>query len=92
VDGEAVSQSRQRFFWWAGQIAFGFLSMGFLFMGIDTLVYAYHLKNPHEFIMYFFSSNLIILISAVGLLWPVFNIYRSIRPVTDKPNEEEDSS
>ena len=76
------------FFWWAGQIIIGLLSVFFLAFGIDTLIYAYRLKNPHEFIMYFFSSNLMILISAVGLLRPLMNIYRRFSSSVDRSGNE----
>jgi len=49
-------------------------------LGIDTLVAAYHLNNPHEFIMYFFASNLIILVSVVGILYAVLRLYCLLRP------------
>jgi len=43
-------------------------------MGIDNLIHAYSLTNPHMFIVYFFSSNLIILISFTGMLFSVLRI------------------
>jgi hypothetical protein len=38
------------------------------------------MKNPLEFIMYFFSSSLIILISMVGIIYPVFRIRATLKP------------
>ena len=55
-------------------ILLGFFSLFFLIFGIETLIGAFHLKNPLEFIMYFFSSNLMILVSIVGILYPIFQI------------------
>lgn len=53
---------------WGSHTLIGAFSVLFLLLGIDTLISAYHLKNPHEFVMYFFASNLMILISAVGII------------------------
>ncbi len=58
----------------------GAFSVLFLLLGIDTLVTAYHLNNPHEFIMYFFASNLMILVSAVGILYAGIRLYYLVRP------------
>lgn len=44
------------------------ISLFFLLFGIEVLFSAYRFKDPFEFIMTFFASNLIILISvALGL-------------------------
>lgn len=48
------------------------VSIFFLIFGISTLMSAYGLTNPIEFIAYFFSSSLIILISITGIIYPVF--------------------
>lgn len=53
---------------WGSHTLIGAFSVLFLLLGIDTLVSAYHLNNPHEFVMYFFASNLMILVSAVGII------------------------
>jgi len=66
--------------WWGKQIGIAVMSLFFLFLGIDTLFSAYRLNHPHEFVMLFFSSSLIILVSAVGLLWPLIRIYRHLKP------------
>ena len=49
----------------------------FLAFGIYLLVAAYSLKDPFNFVMTFFASNLIILISAALLLGFVVRIFRS---------------
>ena len=46
--------------------AFVVFSVFFLVFGIQILMASYGLKDPFAFIMTFFASNLIILISAVG--------------------------
>ena len=55
------------------------LSLFFLVFGIETLIGAFHLKNPLEFIMYFFSSSFMILVSLVGVLYPVFQVYSHLK-------------
>jgi hypothetical protein len=66
-------------FWWIRQIILVLLACFFLLFGIHLLISAYDLKNPFWFIMTFFSSNLIILISAVFLLGLVLHMW-SHRP------------
>ena len=51
-----------------GLIALGIVELFFLLFGVYLLVLAYHLTDPLSFIMTFFASNLVILISAVLLL------------------------
>ena len=65
---------------WGKNVLIAFLSLFFLAFGINTLINAYSTKNPLEFIMYFFSSSLIILISMVGIIYPVFRIRAILKP------------
>jgi hypothetical protein len=44
------------------------VSVFFLVFGIHLLVASYRLNDPFSFIMTFFASNLVILISAVGVI------------------------
>jgi len=44
-------------------------SVLFLFIGINTLIGSYDLKNPTEFVMYFFSASLLILVCIVGVIY-----------------------
>jgi hypothetical protein len=66
-------------FWWVRQailILVGFLFLGF---GILMLISAYKLKDPYSFIMAFFASNLMILISAtlvLGFVLRMVKVYR----------------
>jgi len=55
-------------FLWTRDIIFSLLSCFFLFFGIQVLIAAYDLKDPFSFIMTFFASNLIILISIALML------------------------
>ncbi len=76
-------------FWLAGQVAVGLLAAFFLAFGIGTLCGAYSLTNPHEFIMYFFSSSLMILVSGVLLLSPMINIYKCFTSFHGKKEKKE---
>jgi hypothetical protein len=53
--------------WWIMNTAAGVLSILFLVLGIDLCRASYNLAHPHHFILTFFASNFIILISAVFL-------------------------
>ena len=63
---------------WIKNSAIGFLSLFFLIMGIDLLMGAYALQNPFEFLLSFFASNLIILISAVGCIYVGITIWKQL--------------
>ena len=67
-------------FWWSRNILIAFFSLFFLVFGIQALMMAYSMNNPYEFIMYFFSSNLIILISIVGIIYPVLRMRTALKP------------
>lgn len=60
------------YFRWCKIIFILLFSVPFLVFGVETLMGAFQLKNPIEFIMYFFSSSLMILISLVGIIYAVF--------------------
>jgi len=61
--------------WWIKILSISCVSLFFLAFGIQTLLDAYSLTNPFEFLMYFFSSTLIILISIVGIIYPVLRVH-----------------
>jgi hypothetical protein len=65
--------------WWGKNGFIGILSLLFFIFGVETLMGAYSLNNPMEFIMYFFSSSLIILISLVGLIYPICRIHAFLK-------------
>ena len=68
------------FFWWIRQVILLLASCFFLFFGINLLILAYKLENPTWFIMTFFASNLIILISAtilIGIAYRMITSYRN---------------
>jgi hypothetical protein len=45
------------------------LSLVFLAIGINTLWGSFSLNNPYEFLMYFFSASLLILVCLVGIIY-----------------------
>lgn len=56
-------------------IAVLILSLFFLIIGINTLIGSYQLKNPFEFVMYFFSASLLILICLAGFIYFFFRTF-----------------
>lgn len=70
--------------WWFSQIILVVLSIFFIILGIDLLYTAYQLGEPFSFIMTFFASNFIILISATLLFSFVYKIVRYIRKTKQK--------
>ena len=61
--------------WWGKNILIAFCALFFLVFGIETLIGAFLLKNPLEFIMYFFSSSFMVLVSLAGILYPTFQVH-----------------
>ena len=77
-------------FWWVRQIFFVLLGVFFLLFGICLLISAYHLKSPFGFLMTFFSSNLIILISGTIVVGLVIRMMPSKRMLNkEKQNDIE---
>ena len=81
------------YLWWIWQSILVLLCSFFLVLGIQILIRSYQLNNPFYFMMIFFSSNLIILISAVlmaGFLYRMLGVYRLIykKKADDKETEE----
>ncbi|MBW1766043.1 MAG: hypothetical protein JRJ02_10275 [Deltaproteobacteria bacterium] len=62
------------FYWWIRQIIFALAGCFFLLFGIQLLISAYQLNDPFLFIMTFFASNLIILISGTLLVGFIFQM------------------
>jgi len=60
--------------WWIRQIILALAACFFLVFGIQMLIVSYSLKDPFTFIMTFFSSSLIILISATLLFTFVYKM------------------
>ncbi len=73
-------------FWWIRQVLLVLVGCFFLAFGVHVLIMAYQLKDPFNFIMTFFASNLIILISATLLLG---FIIRMVKAYKNSGKEEE---
>jgi hypothetical protein len=69
-------------FWWLRQSLLILAGSFFLTFGIHVMIAAYKLKDPYSFIMAFFASNLIILISAtliLGFVLRMIKVYRRLK-------------
>jgi hypothetical protein len=78
-------------FWWGKQVGIGCVAVIFLVTGINVLVASYTLTNPLEFIMYFFSSSMLILVSIVLLIYPAVRIYGRLRGESSEVRDENNS-
>jgi hypothetical protein len=66
-------------FWWIRQIVLISVSAFFIYFGIRLLISAYEFNDPFTFLMTFFASNFIILISAaliIGFAYRMITVYR----------------
>jgi hypothetical protein len=66
-------------FWWIRQIVLILVGAFFLYYGIRLLISAYELNDPFTFLMTFFASNFIILISGtliIGFVYRMITVYR----------------
>lgn len=71
-------------FWWMRQIVLVLFGSFFLYYGIELLISSYKLKDPYSFIMTFFASNFIILISAalvIGLVCRMIFVLRQSKKI-----------
>ncbi len=60
---------------WIKNIAILLVSLFFLISGINTLLGSFKLNNPQEFLMYFFSASLLILVCIVGIIYFVVRFF-----------------
>ena len=60
---------------WIKNIVILILSVLFLINGINTLVGSFKLNDPMEFLMYFFSASLLILVCLVGIIYFIFRFF-----------------
>jgi len=82
-------------FWWAWQIVLILLGSFFLYYGVELLISAYGLNDPYTFIMTFFASNFIILISAaliVGFVYRMVAVYRQLKNSSSGSNDSKNNS
>lgn len=83
------------FIWWALQIVLILLGSFFLYYGIELLISAYGLNDPYTFIMTFFASNFIILISAAlitGFVYRMVAVYRQLKKTASGSNNSQNNS
>ena len=66
--------------WWGKNVLIALVSLFFLLLGIETLIGSFYLKNPLEFILYFFSASFMVLVSIVGIIYPAFQAYALFKP------------
>ena len=69
-------------FWWLRQIVLILVGSFFLYYGIELLISSYGLNDPYTFLMTFFASNFIILISGalvIGFAYRMVVVYRNIK-------------
>jgi len=69
-------------FWWIWYVILILLGSFFFLFGVHLLIAAYQLKDPAWFLMTFFASNLIILISAtlvVGFVFRMIAVYKALK-------------
>ena len=67
------------FFWWISKLFIGIASLVLFIRGIEVLIGSYSLNNPVEFLMYFFSSSMLILLSAVGVIYSAVKIFKKVK-------------
>jgi len=78
-----------KYLWWFWQIILILLSVFFMILGIQVLIYAYRLDDPFNFVMSFFASNLMILISLVLLAGFIYRLYGVYRLIAQKRGQSE---
>jgi len=73
-------------FWLIRQVVLILIGAFFLYYGVQMLISSYDLKDPFIFIMTFFASNFIILISATLVFGFTYRIIIAFRQ--SKKNDE----
>ncbi len=79
-----------RYLWWFWQIIMILLSIFFLILGVQVLISAYKINDPFDFVLSFFASNLMILISFVLLIGFAYRIVGVYRLIAKKRQESKD--
>jgi len=77
-------------FWLIRQAVLILIGAFFLYYGVQMLISSYDLKDPFIFIMTFFASNFIILISATLIFGFTYRIVMALRQ-SKKIDAEKDS-
>ena len=71
------------YLWWIWQTILVLVSIFFMGLGIEILIKCYKLDNPFYFMMIFFASNLIILISGAlmaGFAYRMVGVFKLVYP------------
>ncbi len=82
-------------FWWLRQVIFILCACFFLVFGIQILISAYTLQDPFSFVMTFFASNLMILISATlvfSFIYQMVAVYRVRSGKTERTEDHPDEN
>ncbi len=66
-------------FWWIRQIVLVLISAFFVYFGVQLLISSYDLDDPFTFLMTFFASNFIILISGTLIIGFVYRMIRAYK-------------
>lgn len=77
-----ITEQMSGYLWWLVQVVLTVLSAFFAFIGFQVCVASYKLKDPFSFIMTFFASNLIILISVTlfaTFIWKMITVYKKLK-------------
>lgn len=72
-------------FWWVKSLFFSALAAFFLQFGVAEMGRAYQVNHPGEFLAFFFSSSLIILISGTLLVAFIWRMIHRIRKKKEEP-------
>ena len=77
------SKFQEALLWWVGKCVQGVLAVFFLIFGIQLCRASYELTNPFFFVITFFASNLIILISGAILAGFLNHVYLRLKKKTE---------
>jgi len=72
-------------YWWIRQIILILIAGFYLVFGIQLLVSAYRLNDPGNFILTFYASNFMILISAALLAGFIYRLVATYRRLKKTP-------
>jgi uncharacterized membrane protein len=78
-------------YWWMRQVSLIAVGCFFVIFGVHLLIATYRLKDPFTFILTFFASNFIILISATLVIVFIFRIKKALSPRNPDDTDIQDS-
>ena len=73
---------------WIGSVVLLAAGAFFLLFGIHLLLCAYRLEDPFHFVMTFFASNLVILISATLMVGSGIRLFNGVRSMLNSKNKQ----